>query len=606
MDFGIIPANTVSEVVPVIMTSINLNEAVTFTAPATFEVSTDGLIFSNTVTIPANSAMIVYDSVFVRFAPTTAGTFDGYVMVSSTSYTDSIYVEGEAVDCSLGISAPYLNDFNTGLYPPICWTVVNEENYSGAEYDAETGDVVLLISDVDRLITPEIHATEPILLSFDYGTEEGESYPTRFRVGYSSTDMTESSFTFLSEITAGELFDTYTTIIPAGTKYIAIDVTEMGSYTYWFWQVANSLIIDNFSLEAITEPMIIATPDNVNMGSIVLGNQSVKTVNVMCALLTDNITVTAPANFEVSSDNGSTYAATATLPTTGGNLLVKYQPTAAGTHNGTISLTSGTANASVQVMGRADDCSQAFSLPFSEDFESELSACWTNIDNDGDGYSWMSITDFNGNLSAHSGENAYISESYNSAGALTPDNWLITPAINIPSSGAHVGWWVAAQDADYPADHYEVKVSTGGTTPADFTTTIHTETLASADWSHRAANLDAFTGQTVRIAFVHNNCTDMFIMKIDDVEVSEGYGINEVEEYLVSIYPNPANSVINVNATSNISNVEVYTIAGQKVGNFTANSNTTTISTANLTSGLYLMKIHTENGVINKKFSVVR
>ena len=108
------------------------------------------------------------------------------------------------------------------------------------------------------------------------------------------------------------------------------------------------------------------------------------------------------------------------------------------------------------------------------------------------------------------------------------------------------------------------------------------------------------------IGFVTGFIIDMFIMKIDDIYVGEGVGINEVEENLVSVYPNPANNYINVNATSNIENVEVYTISGQKVGNFTANSTTTTISTANLTSGLYLMKIHTENGVINQKFSVVR
>ena len=608
LDFGIISANTVSEAAPVIMTSVNLNEAVTFTAPAPFEVSTDGLIFSNSITIPANSAMIVYDSVFVRFAPTAAGLFDGYVMVSSTSYTDSIYVEGEAVDCSLGITTlPYIYDFNTGLYPPICWTAIDEENYSVVTVDEETGDYGLAISDIDRLITPEIHATDPMLLSFNYGSAEGEAYPTKFRIGFSSTDMAEASFTFLSEVIAGTWEDTYNTIIPAGTKYIAIDVTEMGSYTYWFWQVANSLYIDNFSLTGITEPMMMVSSTTLDMGSIELGNQSVKDVQVLTALLTDNITVTAPANFEVSSDNGSTYAATATLPATGGNLLIKYEPTAAGTHSGNISLTSGTATASVSVTGRADDCSSAFALPFSEDFESSLSACWINNDQDGDGNSWMSSLDFSGTLSAHSGDGTYISESYNSTdGALTPNNWLITPVLTIPSTGAYVSWWVAAQDDSYAADHYDVKISTTGTNPTDFTT-IYSETLSTDEWLMKSINLDpAYNGQNVRIAFVHNNCTDMFIMKIDDIYIGEGVGIEEVEESTVSIYPNPANNVINVNAASTISNVEVYTITGQKVGNFTANNTNTTISTANLTSGMYLMKIHTENGVINKKFSVVR
>jgi hypothetical protein len=93
---------------------------------------------------------------------------------------------------------------------------------------------------------------------------------------------------------------------------------------------------------------------------------------------------------------------------------------------------------------------------------------------------------------------------------------------------------------------------------------------------------------------------------IDDINITGTTSIADVESNNVSVYPNPANNVINVNATSNISNVEVYTIAGQKVGDFTANSNSIAISTSNLTSGLYLMQIHTENGVINKKFSVVR
>lgn len=605
LDFSIIPANTTSDMAAVVMSSINFNEAVALTAPASFEVSTDGLIFSSTATIPANSAMIAYDTVYVRFAPTTAGVFDGNIMFTSASYTDSIYVEGEAVDCSQGIAAlPFTYDFNTGLYPPVCWNAVNEENYSGAAVDDE--DMALAINAIDRLITPEIHSTAPMLLSFEYGSDEGESYPTKFRVGFSSTDMAEASFTFLSEVTAPAGLNAYTTIVPAGTKYIAIDITEVGSYVYWFWQVANVLYIDNFNLTAISEPMILVDPTSLNLGSIELGNQSVKSANVLTALLTDAITVTAPANFEVSGDNGSTYAATTTLPATGGNLLVKYNPTAAGTHNGTVTLTSGTSTANITVRGKADDCSTAENTPFYEDFEGDLSACWTNIDNDGDGYSWMSTLDFTGgNIPAFSGEGAYISESYNDDGALTPENWLISPAINIPATGANLSWWVAAQDDDYANEHYEVKVSTNGSSLSNFTS-VFNETLSSNAWAQKVVNLNDYAGQTIRIAFVHNNCTNMFILKIDDIYVGAGVGINEVEENAIAVYPNPANNVINVNATSNISNVEVYTITGQKVGDFTANSTNTRISTANLTTGLYLMRIHTDNGVINKKFSVAR
>ena len=82
--------------------------------------------------------------------------------------------------------------------------------------------------------------------------------------------------------------------------------------------------------------------------------------------------------------------------------------------------------------------------------------------------------------------------------------------------------------------------------------------------------------------------------------------LEEEELNVINVYPNPANNVVNVNANSNINNVEIYSISGQKVGDFSANGTTTSINTESLSAGMYLMKINTENGVINKKFSVAR
>ena len=46
------------------------------------------------------------------------------------------------------------------------------------------------------------------------------------------------------------------------------------------------------------------------------------------------------------------------------------------------------------------------------------------VDEDGDSYSWM-----NAEMTPYEGNGCISSASYiNSAGALTPDNWLITPA----------------------------------------------------------------------------------------------------------------------------------------------------------------------------------
>lgn len=241
-----------------------------------------------------------------------------------------------------------------------------------------------------------------------------------------------------------------------------------------------------------------------------------------------------------------------------------------------------------------------------EGFEGEdVPSGWTLIDNDGDGANWYVLNNSqseSGGYNVHSGDGHITSASY-ASGALTPDNWLITPAINLVANST-LTFWVAGQDPSWASEYYGVFLSTTGTTVNDFNVELMTGT-STPDMTQQVINLSAYTGQTVYIAFRHFNITDMFRINLDDVEISLGNNIANVESS-VNIYPIPANTMVNVDANSNINNVEIYTVSGQKVGDFSANSNTTTINTENLSTGMYMMKINTENGVINKKFSVAR
>jgi len=246
----------------------------------------------------------------------------------------------------------------------------------------------------------------------------------------------------------------------------------------------------------------------------------------------------------------------------------------------------------------------------SETFDSgEVPSGWTAVDADGDGYNWGDAVEYGG-FQGHDGLSISSASYVNNVGALTPDNWLITPAVNLVGNST-LTFWIAAQDASYPAEHYGVYVSTTGTSPDNFTL-LFEETMNAnggprdqGTWKQKSANLSAYTGQTVYIAFRHFNCTDAFWLDLDDVEISLGTGIADVNSE-VSVYPIPAKTMVNVNANSNISNVEIYNIAGQKVSDFTANGTSATINTENLSNGMYLMRINTENGIINKKFSVAR
>ena len=157
---------------------------------------------------------------------------------------------------------------------------------------------------------------------------------------------------------------------------------------------------------------------------------------------------------------------------------------------------------------------------FFEGFEAgTLPAGWVTYDVDGDGYIWNnSAIEFSA-FDAHTGLYCMTSASYrNDAGALTPNNWLVTPPIAVTAT-SELKFWVDAQDPAWSQEQYYVKVSTTGNAVADFTTTVHSA-ISPATWAEVVIDLSSFAGQTIYIAFQHANVTDMFFIKIDDVTVT--------------------------------------------------------------------------------------
>lgn len=107
----------------------------------------------------------------------------------------------------------------------------------------------------------------------------------------------------------------------------------------------------------------------------------------------------------------------------------------------------------------------------------------------------------------------------------TSNDWMVSPAITLPSGTSTLYWQARAFDGTYP-DSYRVYVSTTGNTPANFTTPLltvgnGTSTGESNTWQNKNIDLTSFAGQTIYIAF-QNFSTDMFLLGIDNVYVVNG------------------------------------------------------------------------------------
>jgi thiol-disulfide isomerase/thioredoxin len=158
---------------------------------------------------------------------------------------------------------------------------------------------------------------------------------------------------------------------------------------------------------------------------------------------------------------------------------------------------------------------------FQDDFSGAITAKWSLTDSDGDNQNWEA-TNFNG----PQGQVASSASWTSTLGPLTPDNWMISNAIDLTSATGvtKLSWLVKGQDQQFPAENYSVYVGTSNATVdmlangADFTEVM----IATNDqYVSRNIDLSSFNGSTVYVAFRHHGVTDEFRLNVDDVMVAK-------------------------------------------------------------------------------------
>ena len=193
---------------------------------------------------------------------------------------------------------------------------------------------------------------------------------------------------------------------------------------------------------------------------------------------------------------------------------------------------------------------------FTEGFENGMPEGWTIIDGNNDGYTWCMTSNIPTTWTYYAtvsldwyrtGSNAICSGSFiNGVGALSPNEYLVTPQVTI-ANGSTFSFWAAAADAGYPADHFGVAVSdnaTDWTMVNEWTLTGKTGTVKGGresrdgngakigTWYNYSVDLSAYAGLKY-IAIRHFNCTDQYIMCVDDIELSNGSKNRDVQEYAI-------------------------------------------------------------------------
>lgn len=155
-----------------------------------------------------------------------------------------------------------------------------------------------------------------------------------------------------------------------------------------------------------------------------------------------------------------------------------------------------------------------YSVPFTETFNSLSPSqyCWTVLDENADANGWDMDDD---SYTFEGDESASLYTDYNDG---DNDDWLISPAITL-TGNERLRYYSSVESSGEPND-YEIRLSTTGNAPADFTNVITPLAAYSNEaYEERIEDLSAFTGD-VYIAFrVPPGGLDGWVLYLDEVIV---------------------------------------------------------------------------------------
>ena len=240
---------------------------------------------------------------------------------------------------------------------------------------------------------------------------------------------------------------------------------------------------------------------------------------------------------------------------------------------------------------------------WSDNFDDEDLSDWTILDEDGDGYEWETVVleGLSPAIASYSYDNATFTP-------LTPDNWIISPAIDLSGvSGSTLKYLVKTQDPSWPNETYSVYVSTdfsfNGVEPL-LTENAATNGVGGVFYD-KEIDISDFDGEsTVYVAFRHHDSNDMFSLHIDDVSIEgeETAAVTDLNGAKSAIYPNPVVDTFNVEVSSKFNannlSVTVTDMTGKVVKTFGAASS---YNVSDLAAGVYVVKITDGKNTDTKK-----
>ena len=241
---------------------------------------------------------------------------------------------------------------------------------------------------------------------------------------------------------------------------------------------------------------------------------------------------------------------------------------------------------------------------YTESFENDTLPFvgWLAVPNN-TGDSWFTTS---GTGLAQSG--SYTTASVTPA-ATAADSRMFSRGVNLVSgSSISVTYYIQnyVATASTNTGNYELTIGTDQTA-ASQTTVVGSEVgISNATYVQKTFNFTAPSTGTFYFAF-HNmspaNATGTHALLVDNFVVTQTLKNNEFLASKLNVYPNPAKTVITISNDVNavINSIEVVDLNGRLVKTQKIDATSGQVSVSDLSTGIYLMKIKTDQGFAVKK-----
>ena len=395
--FGSQAVNSTSASKTYILSGGNLTNPVSVTATGPFTISKDGTTFLTSLNY-ATTDLVSNQTIYVRFKPTAIGNATGTIShVSTGAKTISLGLTGPGTDpnqttfnfenCTTVGSSALSDGFYqysvTGAQTWGCTTTFGHDASDPAG-KASTGNALQIngyaggnILNEDWLISPALNLSTfnyAILSFWTRSAFAGDKLQLKISTNYTgSGDPALATWTTID----GKFPETGTDV---WTKSDNIDLTSYKATPVYVAIIYNSTTssasrwtVDDFQvLNSSTPPAVDITtsPSSLSFGFQASGTTSPeKTFGFSAGNLTDDVTLTAPANFTIAKTSGGTFGNTlsyakADINNTSQTVYAKFSPSTANTnYNGNVSIASnGAVNKFVSLTGNTFDITNSLQV----------------------------------------------------------------------------------------------------------------------------------------------------------------------------------------------------------------------------------------------------